>query len=289
MTPEQKRQKVADIYKTCIGRNTYSQDISKRECAFTPYKDGKYYSDCSSSIRLAYKKAKVGFDNIGGNTVGMYSSNKGVKIDCVIKNGIPTDVNSLRVGDILLFAGSDKSRKSSEYVGHVEMIYSIHDNKVTLCGHGSGNPSFKDMVDYCKKCQNSSTSTSRGNKGLICVKRFIMDNFKVSPPPVKEYTENEEILWELSNRHIISNVDLWREAIANNTNYYWLARKIVHYIRTKTHGETADVVYDNVDAILWELQNRKVISDIDLWRTEMTENSNIYWLCLKAVHYMRTY
>ena len=96
-------------------------------------------------------------------------------------------------------------------------------------------------------------------------------------------------MWELSNRQIISNVDLWREAIANNTNYYWLARKIVHYIRTKTQGETADVVYDNVDAILWELQNRKVITNVELWRTEMTENSNIYWLCLKAVHYMRTY
>lgn len=289
MTSKEKRQKVVDIYKTCIGRNIYSQDISKRECAFTPYKDGKYYSDCSSSIRLAYKKANIGLSNVGGNTVGMYSSNKGVEIECAIKNGIPTDIDALRVGDILLFAGSDSLRKASEYVGHVEMVYSIKNGKVTLCGHGSGNPSFKDMVDYCKKRQNFLTSTPRGNKGLICVKRFINDDIEIPEPEIKEYIENEEILWELSNRQIITNVDLWREAIANNTNYYWLARKIVHYIRTKIPGETADVVYDSADAILWELHNRGVITDVELWRKEMAENTNIYWLCLKGVHYMRTY
>ena len=65
--------------------------------------------------------------------------------------------------------------------------------------------------------------------------------------------------------------------------------KFFKYIRTKTRGETADIVYDNIDAILRELQSRNVITNVELWRTEMTENTNIYWLCLKAVHYMRTY
>ena len=172
MNALEKRNKVIEIYKSCIGRNIYSQDAKKRECAYTPYNDGNYYSDCSSSVRLAYKKANIGLNNIGGNTVGMYSSKLGKTIKCNIVDGVPKDISALRVGDILLFAGSDSSRKNSEYVGHVEMIYSISENNVKLCGHGSGNPTVKDMKDYCKNRQKSKTSTSRGNKGLICVKRF---------------------------------------------------------------------------------------------------------------------
>ena len=289
MTANEKRKAVVNVYKQCLGRNIYSQDGNKRECAFTPYKDGKYYSDCSSSVRLAYKRANVGLNNIGGNTVSMYGN--GRKVECNIVNGIPTNVSALRVGDILLFAGNDTSRKSYEYVGHVEMVYAINGDKVTLCGHGSGNPSTKDMVTYCTKRQKTSAATPRGNRGLICVKRFIEDDVienKPASPIITEYTDNEQILWELSNRGIISNVDLWRGLIAQNSNYYWLARKIVHYVRTKTYTEYADSTYTDTEKILWELSNRGIITNVDLWRKIIAEDNNIYWLCLKAVHYMRT-
>ena len=182
MTPSEARQRVADAYKPMLGRNIYSQEVNKRECALTPYKDGKYYSDCSSSVRLAYRQANVGFPNIGGNTVAQINNKAGVRIECGIKNGIPTDTNKLRVGDILLFAGNDKSRVAAEYVGHVEMIYKISGSTVTLCGHGSGNPSTKDMVTYCRNRQNAKSTTPRGNQGLICVKRFILDDVMLETP-----------------------------------------------------------------------------------------------------------
>jgi len=184
MTPNEARQRVADAYRLLLGRNIYSQEVNKRECAFVPYKDGKYYSDCSSSVRLAYKQANVGFPNIGGNTVAQINNKNGVRIDCGMKNGIPTDIGKLRVGDLLLYAGNDKSRVAAEYVGHVEMVYAIKGTSVTLCGHGSGNPSTKDMATYCRNRQNAKSTTPRGNQGLICVKRFILDDASMPGTPV---------------------------------------------------------------------------------------------------------
>jgi len=179
MTAEAKRKAVADIYKECIGRNLYSQDTTRRECAFTPHTDGKYYSDCSSSIRLAYKKADIGLSYIGGNTAGMYNSALGSIVDVSTTNGVPTNPAQLRVGDILLFAGTDSSRPLC--IGHVEMVYSIS-SSVTLCGHGSGVPGFKDMAAYCKNRYNTKTSTTKGNKGLVCVKRYVQDDDSATAP-----------------------------------------------------------------------------------------------------------
>lgn len=56
------------------------------------------------------------------------------------------------------------------------MVYSISGSTVTLCGHGSGTPSLKNMKTYCKSRYNSKTSTKLGNKGLIRVRRFIQDD-----------------------------------------------------------------------------------------------------------------
>ena len=192
MNATEKRKAVADIYKECIGRNLYSQDTTRRECAFTPHTDGKYYSDCSSSIRLAYRKADIGLNNIGGNTAGMYHSTLGRIMDVSIANGVPANPAQLRVGDILLFAGTDSSRPLC--IGHVEMIYSISGGSVTLCGHGSGLPSFKDMATYCKTRYNAKTGTTKGNKSLVCVKRYVQDDDTATAPT--EATEATETLAE---------------------------------------------------------------------------------------------
>lgn len=181
MTANEKRKKVVDQYKIIIGRNIYSQDLVKRECVYAPHTDKKYYSDCSSSVRWAYKRANIGLDYIGGNTVGMYTSKLGKQVDVTIKNGVITDVSKLRVGDILLFAGYDEGRSAYGYCGHVEMVYSINGNTITICGHGSGNPSYKNLNTYCKSRFNKKTSTKLGHTGLIKVVRFIEDDPVVEP------------------------------------------------------------------------------------------------------------
>jgi hypothetical protein len=63
MTALLRRQAVIDKYAEIIGRNIYSQSL--RDYCYKAYKDGNYYSDCSSSICYAYQQAGQ-----GGNTMG---------------------------------------------------------------------------------------------------------------------------------------------------------------------------------------------------------------------------
>lgn len=179
MTAEEKRLAVRKMYDSILGRNWYSQP--RRNYCFTKYKDGKYYSDCSSSVSYCYKKAGFSFGIL--NTVGMYNSKKFVKVDVEIKNGIPQDMSKLRVGDMLLFAGTDKSRSGSGYVGHVEMVYSLGATaaKSKICGHGGTHPRVTTMSTYCTSRYKSKTSTKRGNKGLIKIVRFIQDDSAYEP------------------------------------------------------------------------------------------------------------
>ena len=173
MNSNAKRAAVIQQYETILGRNLYSQP--KRDYCFRKYKDGKYYSDCSSSISYSYRMA--GFDFGILNTVGMYQSDELVDVPVIIKNGQITNPEVLRVGDLLLYAGSDPSRQYAGYVGHVEIVYSINGLNVKICGHGSGKPSVKDLKSYCRTRFNSKTGRTRlGHKGLIRVRRYIKDD-----------------------------------------------------------------------------------------------------------------
>ena len=171
MTAEEKRLSVRDAYRQLLGRNRYSQAL--REYCFTPWQDGHYYSDCSSSVCLSYAQAGLGFGLL--NTVGLYASPRLKAVEADIREGVPTDPGRLRVGDLLLFAGSDPARAEWDYVGHVEMVGEIDGNRVVLYGHGSGTPSKKEMAAYCRSRKRARTSTRRGDKGLIRVLRFIAD------------------------------------------------------------------------------------------------------------------
>jgi hypothetical protein len=172
VTANEKRTAVIKKYEVLLGRNKYSQP--KRDYCYKKYKDGKYYSDCSSSISYAYKEAGYSFGIL--NTVGMIQSTKLKDVPVIIKYGQIQNPEILRPGDLLLFAGTDTSRAAADYVGHVEMVAKISGSKVTIYGHGSGNPRSTDMKTYCTSRYNSKTKTKLGNKGLIRVRRFIQDD-----------------------------------------------------------------------------------------------------------------
>lgn len=182
MTADEKRLSVIKTYDIILGRNYYSQ--AKRNYCFTKYTDGKYYSDCSSSVSHCYQKAGYSFGIL--NTVGMYQSKKLTDVPVQIKNGQIQNPEVLRIGDMLLFAGSDSSRAYAGYVGHVEMVYAINGNTVTLCGHGSGRPKTKNMVTYCANRYNTKADTKIGNRGLIRVRRFIQDDTVQQVPESNE-------------------------------------------------------------------------------------------------------
>lgn len=168
----EKRLAVRDMYRTIIGRNRYSQSL--RDYCYRKYRDGNYYSDCSSSICYTYEKCGLGFGIL--NTVGMWTSKQLTDVEVRISKGVIQNPEVLRIGDMLLFAGSDVSRSPWGYVGHVEMVGEISGGVVQLYGHGSGNPKRHEMNAYCRTRYNSKTNTALGNKGLIRVRRFILDD-----------------------------------------------------------------------------------------------------------------
>ena len=117
------RERFHDAYKGILGRNIYSQ--SKRSYVFEPYKDGKYYSDCSSSGMAAMQQA--GYPVSLLNTAGVYQSKFFEEVPVQISAGHVLNPEVLRVGDALLFVGSDPSRPLQ--IGHVEYVYEMPEAK----------------------------------------------------------------------------------------------------------------------------------------------------------------
>ena len=169
-----------DRYKKYIGRNHYSQP--RRNYCETKYTDGKYYSDCSSSVSYAYKGAGESFGIL--NTVGMWTSKKMVDVPVKISKGQITNPEVLCVGDLLLYAGNDTSRKAFGYVGHVEMVGEISGKTIYLYGHGSGLAKRHEMVAYNRTRYNTKASTPLGRRLLIRVRRVIQDNTAPVEPTV---------------------------------------------------------------------------------------------------------
>ncbi|MBQ3038213.1 MAG: C40 family peptidase [Clostridia bacterium] len=194
-------------------KNKYSQDLTKR----TLIESG--YGDCSGTVWYWYKKL-FGV-NIGANTEAQIKSDEGIEVDCKINGGVPEE-KYLKKGDLLFFRGSDNSRTKG--VGHVEMY--IGDGKIF--GHGSGmGGTVKDMKAYCTSRYNTASTKMLKNKGLICVKRYIWESVE----EMDELTKVNDIVWELSYRGIITNTKLWLKKLDEDINAYWLARKMVHFLR----------------------------------------------------------
>lgn len=184
-TVTERRLKVRDRYKKYIGRNHYSQ--ARRNYCETKYTDGKYYSDCSSSVSYAYKGVGESFGIL--NTVGIWTSKKMVDVPVKISKGQITNPEVLRVGDLLLYAGNDTSRKAYGYVGHVEMVGEISGKTVWLYGHGSGLAKRHEMVAYNRTRYNTKASTPLGRRLLIRVRRVIQDDTAPVEPTVYRHVK----------------------------------------------------------------------------------------------------
>lgn len=118
---DKKRVKAHDTYKTILGRNKYSQSL--REYVYTPYSNGSYYSDCSSSGIATLEQIGYKFPWYL-NTAAIYSDDDLFEdVDVKIKDGHITNPEVLEVFDAILFVGNDPSRPKQ--IGHVEWIYAV--------------------------------------------------------------------------------------------------------------------------------------------------------------------
>jgi N-acetylmuramoyl-L-alanine amidase CwlA len=83
-------------------------------------------------------------------------------------------------------------------------------------------------VDRVKKHQDFSGKYCPHRTLDLGWERFLS---KVRGYMITELTEINDIVYELTSRGIVSNSDLWLMKLKSDTNSYWLARKMVHYIR----------------------------------------------------------
>ncbi len=71
----------------------------------------------------------------------------------------------------------------------------------------------------------------------LCPREFADNNwekwneFKRRIQEVNELTSINDIVWELRDRNIITDVALWMTKLEDDENVYWLARKCVRYLR----------------------------------------------------------
>jgi GH24 family phage-related lysozyme (muramidase) len=114
------REAFVRYYKSILGRNIYS--MNKREYCYVKYKDGNYYSDCSSSGIKTYEKCGYAFPWTL-NTEGIYESDLFEEVPVNIVDGHITNPEVLKIGDALLFVGNDPTRDLQ--IGHVEYVYKM--------------------------------------------------------------------------------------------------------------------------------------------------------------------
>lgn len=121
------RAKYVATYKSILGRNIYSNDL--RDYCFTPYRNGKYYSDCSSSQNATL--TKIGLKTPAFTTVEMYSASSYFEVlPAKISKGHLLNPEILKIGDMLLYAGSNTKRKL--HIGHVEGVYAIKGSSINV-------------------------------------------------------------------------------------------------------------------------------------------------------------
>ena len=158
MTATELRNQVVTLYKSRLSKNKYTQGADRGYFFGKPEGTNPGYSDCSSSVRVVYKRV-LGVD-IGSNTDAQVRSKRGTVVDTT--TGLYPNEDNLRPGDTLYFKGNNSH---TEGVGHVELYI----GKGQCAGHGSGiGPKVHNLRNYCR----SRGSTKRYYKAI----RWIPDD-----------------------------------------------------------------------------------------------------------------
>lgn len=286
MTKEQAIKKVIDIAKGELGylekRSNYNLDDKTANAGQNNYT--KYWRD----IKISYQKqpwCACYITWILVQAFGVEIATKLLKhypfVYCPTLGSLFKLNSNPKVGDIVLFYRNGT-------FAHTGIVIGVNgDYFSTIEGNTSGGSTI--IANGGGVCQKGYyNSNLPGTKFVTLDWSIVADLPSGDEVIIKEYENIEEILWELMHRNIVSNEELWRSYMTNDTNVYWLCRKIIQYVRTKDYTEYADRPYTDIEEILWELGHRGIVTNADLWREKMTTDSNIYWLCQKAVHYIRT-
>lgn len=160
------------------------------------------------------------------------------------------------------------------------------DNETTMCGEQI--KSGQALVGYLKELYPSAEIKKHKDfNATSCPgKNFPFKEIKKGEISAKlELTTVNDIIWELEYRGIITNKNLWLTKCIIRSNSYWLAYKIanmtINLPKGKSHGLTT------VNDIVWELNNRGIITEKELWLDLLAKDMNLYWLARKAANFTK--
>lgn len=161
-------------YTTIIGRNYYNQD--RRMYCYTPYSNGLYYSDCSSSGAITLDK--IGCKGCKSfNTESIYKSSLFETVDVKIQNGHILNPEVLQIGDAIEYVGNDPKRPLQ--IGHVEWVYAIGEasekNKVVLEFQKFLNKYYSKMFE--KDLEEDGEYGSETRKAALTVWKYMANKY----------------------------------------------------------------------------------------------------------------
>lgn len=104
----------------------------------------------------------------------------------------------------------------------------------------------------------------------------VVSGFPGYKEPVRLIETVNDIVWELAERGVITDKELWLEKLEKDKNAYWLARKYANSkIKPTENNLTA------INDIIWELHHKGIITNKGLWLKKLTKDQNAYWLARK--------
>lgn len=200
---DENRVKFHDAYKTILGRNIYNQNLRQYVYTKNP-SNGRYYSDCSSSIMATYKK--IGYNVTLLNTAGIYSSDLFETVPVRIEAGHIKNPEILKVADCLLYKGNDSKRPLQ--IGHVEAVYEI-------AGKIIPDDDKDKVVKQVKKYQEFLNTNYANEVKTMCGKLLVVDG------TYGEDTRNASLaVWKyMSNKYCKTKLTI------NNKNFGSSCRK----------------------------------------------------------------
>lgn len=142
----------------------------------------------------------------------------------------------------------------------------------------------KELISYLKNMYpEAETRRHKDFLATACPGKFFpFDEISKGalPQNVQELETVNDIVWELSHRNIITDTDLWLKKCESDTNAYWLARKAANM----TVNNKVKLALISVNDIVWELNHRRIITNMNLWLGKLDVDGDLYWLAYKIAN-----